>query len=452
MDWGGRLAELAAAHGVPGAALAVRHRGATAEHATGVLSTATNVPVTPDSVFQIGSVTKVWTASQVMLLAERGDLDIDAPVRDALPEFAVADPVVSAQVTVRQLLSHTSGIDGDLFLDTGRGDDCLERYVAACAGLAQLHRPGETQSYVNAAYSVLGRIIEKATGSVWDAALREMLVEPLGLDGVCTLPEEAILRRAAVGHLGKGAKLRPTPRWGLMRSVGPAGLICATAADTAAFGTAHLAPGLLTEESLTAMRAPQIEVPNPHGLGTHWGLGWILDTWEGRPVLWHSGSTIGQNASLWVLPDADLSVALLSNGGNDGALAEALAREIFAETAGIAMRQTPEPSSEPVAFDPADYTGVYERRHVTTTITERRAGGGPSGLHARIEVTTPGLADLAEPLELTLSPVDEVTFTGTAEGNPARVPFVFHRLPDGSPHVHYSARTNPRTRAGSGAG
>ncbi|ROO89730.1 CubicO group peptidase (beta-lactamase class C family) [Actinocorallia herbida] len=447
MDWGGRLAELAAAHGVPGASLALRHRGVTAEHATGVLSTATNVPVTPGAVFQIGSVTKVWTATQVMLLAERGDLDLDAPVRDALPEFAVADPVVSVEATIRQLLSHTSGIDGDLFLDTGRGDDCLEKYVAACAELTQLHPPGATQSYVNAAYSVLGRIIEKATGGVWDRALREMVLDPLGLDGVCTLPEEALLRRAAVGHLGKGEKLRPTPVWGLMRSIGPAGLICATAADTVAFGAAHLAPGLLTEASLTAMRAPQIEVPNPHGLGTHWGLGWILDTWDGHPVLWHSGSTIGQNASLWVVPDADLVVALLSNGGNDGALAADLAREIFAEVAGIAVRETPEPSAGPVAFDPADYTGLYERRHVITTITE-----GPRGLHARIEVTTPALADLAEPLELALSPVDEVTFVGTAEGNPAKVPFVFHRLPDGSPHVHYSARTNPRTKPADGTG
>ncbi|MDX6743586.1 serine hydrolase domain-containing protein [Actinocorallia sp. A-T 12471] len=447
MDWGGRLAELAAAHGVPGASLAVRHRGGTVEHATGVLSTATNVPVTPGSLFQIGSVTKVWTATQTLLLAERGDLDLDAPVRDALPEFAVADPAATAEVTIRQLLSHTSGIDGDFFFDTGRGDDCLEKYVRECARLTQLHPPGVTQSYVNAGYSILGRIVEKKTGLVWDRAMREMVVDPLGLDGVCTLPEEALLRRTAVGHLGKGDKLKPTPVWGLMRSGGPAGAtMCATAADAVAFGAAHLAPGLLTEESLTAMRTPQIEVPNPHGLGTHWGLGWILDTWDGHPVLWHSGSTIGQNAALWVVPDADLIVALLSNGGYDGALAAELSREIFAELAGIAVREMPEPSPEPLDLDLASYTGLYDRGHVRTTITDT-----PRGLHARVETTTPALAALSEPLELELSPVDEVTFVGTAEGNPAKVPFVFHRLPDGSFHVHYSARTNPRIAAADSA-
>ncbi|MCD0451464.1 beta-lactamase family protein [Actinocorallia sp. API 0066] len=439
MDWGGRLAELAAAHGVPGASLAIRRGGATEAHATGVLSTATGVPVTPGTLFQIGSVTKVWTATQIMLLAERDELDIDAPVREALPEFAVADPGVSATVTLRHLLSHTSGIDGDLFLDTGRGDDCLERYVAACAELGQLHAPGETQSYVNAAYSVMGRIIEKRTGLVWDRALREMLVEPLGLTDVCTLPEEALLRRTAVGHLGKGDELHPTPVWGLMRSIGPAGLICATASDTAAFGASHLAGGLLKPESLAAMRTPQVTVPNPHGLGTHWGLGWILDTWDGHDVLWHAGSTIGQNAALWVVPSADLVVALLTNGGHDGALANDLSREIFAELAGIAVRPPLEPPASPPSLDLSAYAGLYERRHVRTTLTL-----GERGLHARVEVTTPELADLGEPLELDLVAVDDSTFVGVAEGNPGKVPFVFHTLPDGSRHLHYSARTNPR--------
>lgn len=439
MNWGERLGELAAAHGVPGASLAVWHEGELTEYATGVLNLATGVETTPDSLFQIGSVTKVWTATQTMLLVERGLLDLDVPVREVLPEFAVADPDVSRAVTVRHLLSHTSGIDGDLFLDTGRGDDCLEKYVAACADLVQLHPLGATQSYVNAGYPVLGRIVERLTGRVWDAALREMIVEPLGLERTVTLPEEALLHRAAVGHLGSGADLRPTPVWGLMRPIGPAGLICASAADVVRFGRAHLDSTLLKDASREAMRTPQTEVPNPHGLGEAWGLGWILDTWDGVRVLWHSGSTIGQQAALWVVPDRGLVVALLSNGGHDSALRQDLSRELFAELAGLSVRAMPEPPEEPVRIDASRYTGLYERKHIRTTIT---ASG--DGLHARVETTTPGLSELGPPLELELTAVDETTFVGVAGDNPARVPFVFYELPDGTPYVHYSARANPR--------
>ena len=103
-------------------------------------------------------------------------------MRTYLPEFAVADPEVSAAVTLRHLLSHTSGIDGDNFADFGRGDDCLERYVESCASLEQTHPLGATMSYCNTGFSILGRVIEVVTGKVWDAVMRERLFEPLGLD------------------------------------------------------------------------------------------------------------------------------------------------------------------------------------------------------------------------------------------------------------------------------
>ena len=104
-------------------------------------------------------------------------------------------------VTLRHLLSHTSGIDGDHFADFGRGDDCLERYVESCSSLEQTHPLGATMSYCNTGFSVLGRVIEVVTGKVWDAVMRERLFEPLGLEHTSTLPEEAIMHRAAVGHI-----------------------------------------------------------------------------------------------------------------------------------------------------------------------------------------------------------------------------------------------------------
>src|SRR5690606_7323509 len=113
-----------------------------------------------------------------------------------------ADPAVTAQVTMRHLLAHTSGIDGDVFTDTGRGDDCVARYVDALADVPQNHPIGATFSYCNSGYVLMGRVVEQVTGLSWDAAIRERLVVPLGLERTVTLPEEALLHRAAVGHVG----------------------------------------------------------------------------------------------------------------------------------------------------------------------------------------------------------------------------------------------------------
>ena len=128
-----------------------------------------------DSVFQIGSITKVWTATVVMQLVDEGLLDLDAPVVEVLPELRLADPDVTKQVTMRHLLTHTSGIDGDVFTDTGRGDDCLEKYVGLLGEAAQNHPLGATWSYCNSGFSLLGRVIEKLTGQTWDEALRDRL-------------------------------------------------------------------------------------------------------------------------------------------------------------------------------------------------------------------------------------------------------------------------------------
>src|SRR4051795_7248137 len=227
--WQDRLALLADKHGVPGATLAILDGDEVGEAAYGVLNIRTGVEVTPDALFQIGSITKVWTATLVMQLVDEGKLDLDAPVVTYLPDFKVADAEVTRTVTTRHLLAHTSGIDGDMFLDTGRGDDCVERYVAACADLGQNHTLGATMSYCNSGYVVLGRLVEVLRGKSWDEVLRERMFAPLGLTSAGTLPEEALLHRAATGHVQPpGEQQQVAPVWGIFRSAGPAGLIQAT--------------------------------------------------------------------------------------------------------------------------------------------------------------------------------------------------------------------------------
>ena len=113
----------------------------------------------------------------------------------------------------------------------------------------------------------------------------------------------------------RGGKTAPV--WGLMRSAGPAGLICARPADVVAFARAHLEGGLLNDPR--AMWEPQIDIPNPYTLGKQWGLGWILDEWDGRRVISHGGNTIGQHAMLWAVPDTGTMVCVTANGGHSGA-------------------------------------------------------------------------------------------------------------------------------------
>ncbi|MGI5271287.1 serine hydrolase domain-containing protein [Nonomuraea sp. CA-218870] len=431
---GHRLAELIAAYEVPGAALAYLHRGQLHEFAAGVLNRATGVEATADSLFQIGSITKVWTATLLMQDVERGRLTLDTPVIEVLPEFRVADPEVTKSVTIRHLLCHTSGIDGDLFLDTGRGDDCVEKYVAACAGLARNHPLGVTQSYCNSGFVIAGRVLEKLAGKRWDDVLRERIVEPLGLTHTWTLPEDVLRFRAAMGHLRDGG---PAPVWGLMRSIGPAGLICSRPADVVAFARAHLEGGLL--EDPAALWEPQVEIPNPHTLGGHWGIGWILDEWDGHRVVSHGGNTIGQHAMLWMLPGTGTVACVTANGGHSAAFTHRVATELFAELDGVAVPAKPGPPAEPVQVDATRYAGLYERAGARIAITAREGG-----LRLRQEATGE-LAAMKEPVEMDLLPVDEVTFVGRAQGDPDWSSAVFYDLPDGSPYVHLGARATPRT-------
>src|SRR3954453_12156758 len=372
-----RLSLLADKHGVPGASLAVVAEGEVADTAYGVLNRRTGAEATPDSLFQIGSIPKVWPAPLAMHLCDEGLLDLDEPIITYLPSFQVADPEVTRTVTTRHLLAHTSGIDGDLFLDTGRGDDCIERYVAACATLGQNHPLGATMSYCNSGYTVLGRVIEVLRGATWDSVLKERLLAPLGLTSAGTLPEEALLPRAAAGHITPpGKELMVAPVWGIFRSAGPAGLIHATARETLAFAQMHLADGVapdgtrvLSEESARAMRKPQVAVPDTWTLGSHWGLGWILMTWRAQPGYGHDGSTIGQGAFLRVVPDKGVAVALLTNGGHARDLFGDLYNEILGELADVQFPARLEPPADAPPVDLSPYVGRYARQSVEMTLT-----------------------------------------------------------------------------------
>ncbi|HEY6739158.1 MAG TPA: serine hydrolase domain-containing protein, partial [Actinopolymorphaceae bacterium] len=368
-----RLPSLLTEHEVPGASVAVLADDEIVEVAGGVLHKHTGVEVTTDSVFHVGSITKVWTATLIMQLVDEGRLDLDAPVRTYLPKFRVADEHASATVTTRHLLNHTAGWEGDIFTPTTSGDDAVERFVDdIMPTVRQTLPPGEMFSYNNAGFVVLGRIIEVLREKPWAQVLRERLAEPLGLEYVATRADEAILFRAAVGHVQADPADEPTPTkvWALPYSNAPFGAMLAMSArDLLGFARLHLCDGLapdgtrlLSESAAAEMRAPFAEVPRLTPRPTQRGLGWSRYDWDGGLVVGHDGQTIGQLAYLRVVPERGVAVAVLTNGGRAGRLHTAVTSEALRVLAGIAVPPLPGVPPGPVdAVDrPERYVGRYE--------------------------------------------------------------------------------------------
>jgi hypothetical protein len=337
-----------------------------------------------------------------------------------------------------------------VFTDTGRGDDCVEKYVALLSEQKQNHPLGATWSYCNAGFVLAGRVIEKISGLTWDGALREKIYAPLGLTHTVTLPEEALLFRTSAGHVDVSAEPVLAPVWQLPRSLGPAGLINSTSADVLAFARMHLTGGLaadgtrvLSAASVAAMTEFQAEVPDKYILGDSWGIGWIRFGWDGQRLVGHDGNTIGQAAFLRVLPEAGLAVTLLTNGGNTRDLYEDLYREIFAELAGVALPTPITPPAEHVDTDITPHLGRYERAGVLMEI-----------LASTDDIAGPALrTTLTGPLaELTPEPVH--TYPMHAIGQDlyvirepeaqSWVPLTFYALATGERYLHFGARATPK--------
>ena len=449
-NWTARLSELASHARISGATLGIWSDGQEMLAACGVLNSATEVAVTADSLFQVGSITKIWTATMIMQLIEEGLLSLDTTVADALPGIRLGTSDVGGQVTVQHLLTHTSGIDGDIFTDTGRGDDCVQRYVEELARASSTFPVGAAYSYCNSGFVLLGRIIEVLDGRSWDESLRDRLTGPLALTNTVTLPEEAILHRAAVGHDGGGVPVRV---WGLPRSIGPAGLITSTAGDLLTFARLHLAGGILpdgkrilSEASVSAMQQPRAVIPDFAAPGAAIGLGWRLGSWGGRAIFGHDGDTIGQSAYLRINPEAQLAVCLLTNTAESQAFSRALFDEVFGSLVGVTMPASPLPARFAGGPDPdldlERHVGRYERASRRFEVSVR-----DGWLHMVLTVTG-NLAELinSEPEELILYPADSSgdQFVLRSHEDEPWVPLSFGRLPDRTPYLYLAGRVTPR--------
>lgn len=186
---------------VPGVALGIYYQHREYVRGYGVANVNHPLRVDGDTLFRIGSTTKTFTGTAIMRLVEMGKIDLNAPVRTYLPALKLADESVAATVTVRQTLNHSAGWLGDDYVDYGRGDDALTKYVAAMVQLPQLTPVGQVLAYNNAAIDLAGRVVESVTGMPYEEAISKLVLAPLGLGRTGFFTDELIGYNITASHV-----------------------------------------------------------------------------------------------------------------------------------------------------------------------------------------------------------------------------------------------------------
>jgi CubicO group peptidase (beta-lactamase class C family) len=352
---------------IPGVAVAMRHGDEVEAAGFGVTSVENPLDVDADTLFQIGSITKTYTAAAAMRLVEDGRLDLDAPVRDVLPELRLADEGTAARATMRHLLAHTGGWRGDYFDVVGPGDDALAQMVGRLTLLEQLTPLGTVWSYNNAGFYIAGLAIEVIAGMPFEQALKELVLDPLGLERSFFFAEDVLTHRFVVGHDRSGAVARP---WGIGRPAAPAGGLVASVNEL--LGYARLVFGetdVLRPESLAALREPQADVGS--SLGDAVGLGWYLFERDGHRFVTHGGTTNGQQALFVACPEERFAFAVLTNHSDGGALATELRTHL------LGVLGIEPPSEERIELSEeelAGYAGTYEATLSRTELALQEGG------------------------------------------------------------------------------
>jgi len=306
---------------VPGLSLAIVEGGCLT-HARGFGMTSVEdggTAVTPDTLFRIGSLNKPQTATMIMRLVEQGDLDLDRPIIDYVPWFALSEPDAAGRVTLRHLLTHTAGLPTD-GVDFGPDrQPTLEEYVRETVPrYPLLATPGLVCAYSNAGFNVAGYVAQAATGVPYARLMNDLLFAPLGMARTTFDPAVALTYPLALPHeLDDTGALRVRHRLMLNAAYAPCGEAFSTARDQAAFALLHLRDGLagdrrlLAPESAAAMHRPQADLYTAGGWEQ--GLGFGVRLVEGRRQLGHGGAIDTYGSSIFLAPDDDAVVVLLYN-------------------------------------------------------------------------------------------------------------------------------------------
>ncbi len=378
-----RLGASIKAHNVPGASAAMLSDGAVFAAAAGVVNLDTGVPVTTETVMHVGSITKVLTTTLVMQLVDEGLAGLDDPVLKFMPDLHPGEHSALARITVRMLLNHTNGIDGNLLANLGHDEETVANAAARIAVLGQIHEPGQDASYSNAGMVLAGYLAQSVRHKSWYDLVKERLLVPLALEHSAVLPEDALLYRASVGHNYDPVtgKLRRTSHAFLALGYAPAGAtLMMSAADLLAFIRMHMNDGvgvngqrILTASSARAMREVSAQSPAFADLGAL-GLGWMI---AGNGVFHHGGGGPGVLAWVYFHPEKKSAIVVLTNSEAGMSVVSDLTKDWFAALG------VPSPAarasaaggtgSKPLHIDPKMFAGIYENSSSEIVVSERDA-------------------------------------------------------------------------------
>lgn len=349
-----RLETLARVHRIPGAQLVLDTGSEIVAVHTGTADVATGTPFTAETAVPLGSLTKPFTAALVLLLADDGDIDLDDSVSEYLPEFRQIP-----DVTVSQILGHTSGLPCGPDSDTAARTTGSHYLSSVCAARDQLFAPGTDFSYSNAGYVAAGRLAETVTGMSWPEAVDALLLGPMGITPAY-LGRSAGVRPLATGHAFNTAtgKTRPV-RQNLAPLEAPAGALLASAIDLNVLGRAVAGRNLFLPPSVVKHMSQAQSAADPGALADGWGLGLALFRQDDRLWCGHDGNAQGTSCHLRVEPDSGVVVAFTGNAGAATKLWHDLAEDL-ARITGIAVPAAiaPVDAGEPAA-PPPDCAGIY---------------------------------------------------------------------------------------------
>lgn len=364
-----KLAEQIERANGPGAVVAVYAKGEYHEFATGTANLRTQASMTVDTRFQIGSNTKMLTAFVLFRAIDQGLATLDDLITKHIPSFKTPDDNTTATITLRHLVTHTGGIPGNVFLDFGRGDDAIEKLVAALAEYPIEAPVGLSWGYSNAGTVIVGHVLENIYDKPYAKIMQEQLFAPLAMTETTQLAEETILYSHAVGHLPNAeGGVDVTSEFLLPAAMAPAGAtVTCSARDFLKFGKLMLNKGvtesgeaLVSPELFEQMISPAVKVPAP--LTDRWmNHLMITEHFDGHSRLLSGGQTSGQNTMFMVLPEQDAVVVAFANGSAAATINGELLEDIIQDVLGLNRRVSPSvPEQADSELDLSPYLGTYE--------------------------------------------------------------------------------------------
>ena len=340
--------------GEPGLAAIVVRKGQTLYRAAfGLANVELGVPLQPNHVFRIGSVTKQFTSAAIMMLAEEGKLAVTDPITKFLPDY----PTQGKTITVEHLLTHTSGIqsytDMPKWRNMFRQDMSLTELIDLFKNEPMQFEPGARWRYNNSGYILLGAIIEKVSGKKYADFVQERIFTPLGMKDTRYDVTDQVIPRRAAGY-GRAGDRIVNAQYLSMTQPYAAGALMSTVDDLAKWDTALTAGRLVNADSLAKSFASYTLAG---GNGSGYGYGWSIGRYEGLAVQEHGGGIHGFRSHVLRIPSDGVYVAVLSNLAGAGLSPELLARK----AASIAIGKPPAnpPAIALTADQLDDYVGRY---------------------------------------------------------------------------------------------